>query len=451
MTTLTAAAVARLKPGKTRLEISDAKAPGLHLVIQPTGAKSWALRFRRPDGRAAKLTLGKVDLSDSEQTDEPVLGGALTLRAARELANRIDRDRARGIDVVEVHKAQKERHHTAAQDRARNTFGALLRLFFASYKTKRQERPRRWREDAARLGLRYPMGCDPAQVEPTVLKGLLADTWADKPIADIDPHDVHTVIAEARKFGNEARARKLYAVLSLFFGWLMKQQRLIATSPCAGVWRPGPPPARDRVLTDDELRLFWKACEKIGPPFGQLFRLMLATGVRLREAAGLRLAELNADGTWTLPAERSKNHLPLVLPLNGLARDAIAAVPLLAGDAGLVFTTTGTTPVSGFSVAKRGLDDEMAELAGHPVTPWRLHDLRRTVATRMADIGVAPHIVEAVLNHISGHRAGVAGIYNRAQYAAEKKAALELWSAHVEALVKGETAKVVALRPRQGR
>ena len=153
---LSPAAIARLKPTAVRREIRDI-ARGLYLVIQPkpSGAKSWALRFRRPDGKPAKLTLGSVDTSKRETTDAPVLGGALTVGQARELAARIDRERARGLDVIEEHKAERARKRTAAAEWAANTFGACAREFVINHKTKHGQRPRRWREDAALLGLQY--------------------------------------------------------------------------------------------------------------------------------------------------------------------------------------------------------------------------------------------------------------------------------------------------------
>ena len=130
------------------------------------------------------------------------------------------------------------------------------------------------------------------------------------------------------------------------------------------------------------------------------------------------------DGAaWTIPGERTKNARVHVVSLSPLVRELIASV---GTDNELVFTTNGTTPVSGWSKIKNRLDAAMQ------IPPWRLHDLRRTCATGMAEIGIAPHIVEAVLNHVSGARAGVAGVYNRAAYLPEKKAALERWAAHIE-------------------
>jgi integrase len=149
------------------------------------------------------------------------------------------------------------------------------------------------------------------------------------------------------------------------------------------------------------------------------------------------------DGTqWLIPGSRTKNHRPHVVPLPPSARDLIADVRRTEG-CEYVFSTTGSSPVSGWSKIKERLDAAMK-----PATPWVLHDLRRTCATGMAELGIAPHIIEAALNHISGARAGVAGVYNRAAYLPEKKAALERWADHIEGLVSGKAATVTPLRPR---
>jgi integrase len=205
-------------------------------------------------------------------------------------------------------------------------------------------------------------------------------------------------------------------------------------------------------LEDAEIVLFWSAAEKLNAPFGAMCKLLLLTGARLREVAGMRRAELSADGaTWLVPGTRTKNGKPLNVPLPPLAREILASVQQVAGKPGYVFTTTGTTPVSGFSKTKRRLDELMAEAAAETdeeeIPAWRLHDLRRTCATGMANIGVPPHIVEACINHISGAKAGVAGVYNRAEYGPEKKAALERWANYVAELVSGErTATLVPFR-----
>jgi hypothetical protein len=152
MPVLTVASVKKFGATPKRREIPDARATGLYLVIQPrsSGAKSWALRFRRP----AKMTLGSVDFADRETKDDPVIGAPLTLGQARELAAQIERKRKRGLDVIEEHKAAEARKSTAALDRAANTFGTCVREFFVDYRTKRKVRQRRWRDTAALLGLR---------------------------------------------------------------------------------------------------------------------------------------------------------------------------------------------------------------------------------------------------------------------------------------------------------
>ncbi len=137
---LTVAGIGKYVPGKERREIRDTT-NGLYLVIQPSGAKSWCMRFRRPNGRPAKLTLGPVDLSERETEDEPVFGGPLTIGQARELATRIDRERARGEDVIEKYKTEKLRKLSAAEQRAASSFGAAVVEFFRDHRTKRQERP----------------------------------------------------------------------------------------------------------------------------------------------------------------------------------------------------------------------------------------------------------------------------------------------------------------------
>ena len=261
---------------------------------------------------------------------------------------------------------------------------------------------------------------------------------------------MHAIIDEAREKGvpglerrrrgpNESRARALYSTLSKFFGWCVKQRR-IKQSPCVGVSRPATPRARDRVLTDAELVKFWRGAEGEREEFAAVLKLLLLTGQRLGEVRGMRRSELSDDlANWTIPGARTKNKRTHVVPLPPLAVDEIKK----AGGAGeFVFTTDGAHPVGIGSKVKGRLDARMKTAA------WRLHDLRRTCVTRMCDIGVAPHVAEAVINHVSGHKAGVAGTYNRSEYAPEKKAALKRWAAYIEALTKtgAKSAEVVPMK-----
>jgi integrase len=432
-----------MRPAKDRLEIPDAGCPGLYFVIQPSGAKGWALRYRRPDGRPAKLVLGSVFAKSPEAKEPdtaPSIGGHLTLAAAHRLVTALRHEIAQGRDPAAAHMKSKQDRRTAAAHASANTFAAAACDFIEQHARKKV---RRWEELARLLGLW------PDTLEP-IPKGL-AERWAERPIDSIDGHDIHTVVDEARKLGipglerrtegdSEPRARKMFGVLSKMFAWFIRNRR-VTTNPCTSVARPEIPKARDRVLSNPEIKSFWNAADGIGDPFSGLLKLLLLTGCRLNEVAGMRRGEIDGD-QWLIPGERTKNHRAHVVPLSPLALDIIEKVPSIEGCA-YVFSTTGASPVSGWSKIKGRLDSAMK-----PPAPWVLHDLRRSCATGMAEIGIQPYIVEACLNHVSGARAGVAGTYNRAAYLPEKKAALERWAAHIEALVAGKAATVTPFRRR---
>jgi integrase len=449
---LTDAAIERYKPRAKRRRIRDAKATSLFLIIEPSGRKSWQMRFRRPDGRPGKITLGpyghKVELKDN-----PEIGQPLSLKAAHQLSAEIHRRRALGVDVISDHKARKHRRRAEHAERVSTSFAACARQFMLEHRTKSGTPLRRWRDTARLLGLIYAPGSD-LKSEPEIARGGLTERWADKPVSDIDGHDVWTIIDEARRVGipgrnsrnkglSEARARALFATLSNFFGWLQRH-RLVSGNPCAGVHRPTVGTGRDRTLSENEIRWFWMAAGALDgdAPWGSLLRLLLLTGARRGEVAGMARGELGPDGVWRIPGARTKNHREHIVPLPPLARDLIPH-----GEGRLVFSTTGSTPVSGWSRLKRRLDTDMLAIAGGEAIPsWRLHDLRRTFVTGMAELGIQPHVIELVVNHVSGARAGVAGVYNRSELMPERKAALERWAAHVERLVTGRSGNVVALR-----
>jgi integrase len=192
------------------------------------------------------------------------------------------------------------------------------------------------------------------------------------------------------------------------------------------------------VLSNVEISKVWTAAEAANEPFTSVLRLLLLTGCRRDEIACLEWSEVSDDCmTITLSGARTKNARPFTAIWPPLARDLITAQPR---DGKYVFSTNGgIAPVSGWSRAKRRVD------AAAGIAPWVIHDLRRTCATGMAEIGVPPHIVEAVLNHVSGAKAGVAGTYNRAAYSAEKKIALEQWASYLETIVSGQK-KIVPIR-----
>jgi integrase len=296
------------------------------------------------------------------------------------------------------------------------------------------------------LGLRYA----PDGSGPTVIKGGLAERWSDRPVTKIHPHDIWAVVDEARRLGVpglERRAigrtdplgRVMLACLSSFFGCLKKNRRT-ERNPCADIDRPDASPPRDRVLTETEIVRFWHACDKVGEPIGQVLKLLLLTGCRRTELAGMRRHELGDDGTFVIPSSRTKNKRPHVVPLPPLARTIIASVKPVASPVGYVFTTSGKSPVGGWSTIKNKLDAAM----GNPPA-WRLHDLRRTFVTGLADLGIRPDVIEMAVNHASGLRGGIAGVYNKSELLPERRAALERWATHVEGLVAGKRTKVVPM------
>jgi integrase len=460
---LTDAAVRKYTPGPKRRIIRDGAARSLFLVVQPSGHRSWMMRFRTPSGRIAKLTLGPLH-TGSETAGPAVIGMPLTLAGARQLAAEVHRERAQGRDVAADRRAQRHRQRAELEERSANTFAAAARMFIEEYA---RPKTRRWLETARLLGLRYSKdGSEPEQT-----KGGLVERWADKPVRDIDGHDIWSVVDEARRLGvpgikprrpglSEARPRALFAALSALFSRLQEHRR-VETNPCAGVHQPGAPKARERVLTNDEIRWFWKACVSVDAPrapgaprpFASLLRLLLLTGARLNEVAGMTRAELSRDGqTWTIPGERVKNHRTHVVPLPPLARELTASVQAKSGATDLVFTTTDTTPVSGWSRVKRRLDAAMLAVAREErganvvIPPWRLHDLRRTAVTGMAELGIRPDVIELVVNHVSGSRGGIAGVYNRSELLPERHEALERWSRHVMGVAAPRSGNVVKLR-----
>jgi integrase len=220
-------------------------------------------------------------------------------------------------------------------------------------------------------------------------------------------------------------ANRSRAALSAIFAWAIGEG-LADANPVIGTNKATDEIARDRVLTGNEIGLIWRHAGT--GQYGAIVRLLLLTGQRREEVAAMQWPELHLDeGIWSLPASRTKNGRPHDVPLSQ------PAIEILQGQAkqpgrDLVFGE-GAGPFSGWSNAKSALDKRLQ--AAGMTAAWRIHDLRRTAATRMADLGVQPHIVEAVLNHVSGHKAGVAGVYNKSAYAGEKVMALELWSSHV--------------------
>jgi integrase len=441
-TKLTDPATRKLKPraGRRRV-IRDLGAESLYLVIQPSGRKSWMMRFRRPNGKVGKLVVGQFDLSGHEKLkDDPEIGQALSLKAARALASKLHRDRKRR-DVIADHKADRHRLRVAIEEGAASTFGSLARKFIAEHA---RPETRHWRESARVLGLNYPKDGG----EPTETRGGLAQRWADKDVRAIDGHDVYSVVDESRRTGipglakrtagtSDPRARSMARTLSKFFAWLVEHRR-VAVNPCLGQKVP-PPRSRDRALTEAEVKKFWEAAGAERAEFAAPLKLLLLTGQRLSEVTGMMRSELTEDlATWKIPGVRTKNRRAHVVPLAPLAQELIESVAA-KGDV-FVFTTDGKAPVSLGSKIKNRLDASMN------VPPWRVHDLRRTAVTGMAELGIRPDVIELCVNHVSGTRGGIAGVYNKSELLDERRAALERWATHVAGVVSGEAANVVPLK-----
>jgi integrase len=242
-------------------------------------------------------------------------------------------------------------------------------------------------------------------------------------------------LAEIETERGRVTAARARAALSAMFNWAIREGYEIAANPVFGTNRPAEPRSRERVLVDGELAEIWRACRD--DDYGRIIRLLMLTAQRRDEVGGMRWTEIDGD-TWTIPSSRTKNHREHIVPLADPALALISASPRRT-DRDYVFgdgprrNGDGHRGFSGWSKAKTALDERIVEARKAGKLEWRLHDLRRTAATVMADrLGVLPHIVEAVLNHVSGHRAGVAGIYNRAKYETEMRYALERWAKYVE-------------------
>ena len=361
------------------------------------------------------------------------------------------------------------------------------------------------REEAEKLARLVGQGIDPMDTErerrrqaidlafstyvPLFVDGHLKGAWKDwrigerllsaeavpvlraKPLPKIKRSDIAAVLDRLRD--RPGAARLAHATLRKLFKWA-EGRGDIERSPMDGMQAPASVAARDRVLSDSELSLIWRAADALDYPFAPLVRLLIATGQRREEVGSLQWNELDqAARLWTLPGARAKNGQAHLVPLSDLAVTVIDEVARAATAAdfadticwprkGFVFSTTGRTAVSGYSKSKARLDAVAADLAleehrKDPASPdkieaWRVHDLRRTLATGLQRLGVRFEVTEAVLNHVSGARGGVAGVYQRHDWKEEKRAALDAWGRHLSTLLgHAATGNVVTLVDRRER
>jgi integrase len=424
---LTDLSIKKLALPEKRAEYPDGRVTGLYLVIQPSGAKSWALRYRAA-GTPRKLTIGSypaVDLATARKRAQEALG-----------------DVAGGKDPAAVKQASK----AAAKAERADDDKRVERVAEAFIKRH------------VRLSGKVSAGWG-AEIERLFKIEILPRIGA-KHIGGVTKNDVLAILDAIVDRGSPITANRCFAVLRKFFNWAADARGLIVVSPCKGIEAPAAENSRDRVLEDDEIRLAWRAFDAVAWPFGSLCKLLILTGARRSEIAEASWQEIDlAAKTLTLPGSRTKNGEPHEIPLSDAAVEIIEGLPHIEGKAGLVFTTNGRTAVSGFSRSRKVIERAMvAELRKTAIErgedpekvevpkPWTLHDLRRTCASGMAGLKIAPHVIEAVLNHKNGTIKGVAKIYNRYNYSSEKRQALGAWARRLEAIVTGaEASNVIQL------
>jgi integrase len=255
------------------------------------------------------------------------------------------------------------------------------------------------------------------------------------PLDHVTKRDVASRILRITRENGPAVAREVRSALSSFYVWA-RRAGLCEANPVIDTERPKTNGPRERVLSDDELARVWCACGD--NEYGKIIKLLILSGCRRSEIGDMCWSEIDFDkATFTIPASRSKNHKQHVLPLMPMMRAIIDTVPQMASRDQL-FGRRG----SGFSAWSWGPNkpalDERSGVRG-----WTVHDIRRSVATKMADAGVLPHAIEAALGHYSGHRAGIAGVYNRSAYEKEIRTALATWHDHLRTIIAGGERKVL--------
>lgn len=396
-TNLTAKGIESLvrNPPKSRAETADAKARGLYLIVQPSGAATWAFRYRA-GGRSKKLTLGPYP--------------AMDIATARIKAAQAAVDLANGTDPAYRKQADK----AALQPKDAELVENVVALFI---------------ERHAKVKTR----ASSSRETERILTNEVVKRWRGRSIKEIKKTDIHEMLDSIIDRRKPIAANRTLAAVRRMLNWSL-ERGILDASPAAGIKAPAPAKSRDRVLSDWELKLVWHAAEELGWPFGPIVHLLILTGQRRDEVGGMTWSEIDLNlSIWTLPEERTKNGLRHSVPLSDEAAKIIKGLPAIKNKHGFVFTTNRETAVSGFQNAKEKLDRLIAKAAGETVVPgWTLHDLRRTMASGCASQGVAPHVVEAILNHKSGSISGVAAVYNRYDHAAEKRDALDTWAEHVK-------------------
>lgn len=428
---LTDGQVEALQPAPRDAYIWDTALPRFGVRVTPAGAKLYLVQYRAKGATGEKAKTRRITIG---QHDGELWNVTKARAAARKLLAPVDlgrdpfaeREADREAAQHAILEAQKRRAGEALETARRETetFKAQAELYIT-----RRLGKRRSADEAARLLRHGPVA-----------------TWGSRHISEIGRRQVAELL-EAIGQRSPAVARATYAELRPMFDWCVERE-LIAVSPCANITAPPRPEARDRVLADEELRLIWRAADGLGFPFGPVFKLLMLTGQRRAEVAGMSWSELDlAAGLWRIPAERAKNKQAHEIDLSS---EALAILSVIPRTGSFLFPARGEGAVRGFSATKRKLDADIealrerdAEEAGEaaptePLQSWRIHDLRRTAATGMAALAFPPHVVERVLNHVSGTQSGLVGVYQRFNYRDERRAALVAWGARVSTILRGE-------------
>jgi integrase len=368
---------------------------GFGIRVRAGGSRNWIYRYR-VGSKQRSVILGSAK--------------SVPLRLARENASKLEaRVRLGGDPALDKQQAGRD---------ADNTLGVLAEHYLAARKSN-------WRAKTytgnSRALLNY------------------AKPLHRLPITAVSQRDIASLLAKVTKDSGQTASNQTRSTLCSLFSWVVKEGIRLPEGNVASYTNKHKQNSRDRVLTDAELKAIWNACPD--RDFGAIIKLLILTGQREAEIGGLRSDEVH-DEQIVLPGERTKNKRAHIIPLSDAAKAILCK--FRDNHRTYLFGRDDVAGFKGWGFAKHGLDARIGE-AGKPPEHWTLHDLRRTVATRMAELGVQPHIIEAVLNHVSGHKGGVAGIYNRATYDKEKREALNLWAEHVTALVEGRKAAVVPL------
>jgi integrase len=400
---LTDVAIRNLRPGPSRREIPDGGARGLYVVLQPSGRRSFAARYRL-HGKPQKLTLG-------EEGKPP-----LSLAEARRLAAAALADAAKGIDPAATKKTARAKAIEADKD----TLAAVCAEYM-----KRKGGTLRSARECQRILDRLVLPVLGARHVNTITRRELT-RLLDK---------IEDESQKRSPDGGKRNADGVLAILRAIFNWHAARGDDFNSPIVRGMARVRPSEnARARILTDDELRRVWHAADNAGV-FGALVKFLLLTSARLTEAARMTHDELDGSD-WLLPAARNKAKFDLLRPLSAAARAVIEAQPRVNG-CPFVFHTDGMHAIAAFSRFKRRLD----EASG--VRGWVTHDLRRTARSIMSRAGVNADHAERVLGHVIG---GVRGVYDRHEFHSEKKTALEALAVQIDRIVNPPADNVVALR-----